>query len=359
MLKWIPIACLAFAFHAAHGAEEAFAFEDSMRNESPSALQPVLNLQLRQDTVRDLPRPVEADFERWEARLRFGTEWRPEETLLFRATGRVFDAEQENDQVTFNLDNERLNDIALDELYMDMQAGQSGSIVIGQTALPLVLSPMIWDTDLRLRGMRVLTAVDSVRHTHRLSLVRGRVDHVSGSEARLSALQWRWRFQYIAGATEVLLAGLRFDALDTLPEAFRTNSRANEGLATEFRVVDMQFAQSFGNGVDVLRIGVDIASNLEAKANGDAARLDIRYGDAVSSGGFEAGAAVQRIQADAVPAAFNDDNWWFPTRMRGHAAWAAFGFDNDWSVRFAVFREKRDGAQDYAQRALLDVSWRF
>lgn len=359
MLKWLAVAVCAGVWHAAWAAEDPFAFEESMQEGAMSAWQPLFELQLRQDAVRNLPRPLEADFDRWEARTRFGTDWHADERLSVRATARAFLAEQENELMAFNLDNERLRDVAVDELYLDMQAGATGSIFIGQGALPLALSSMLWDQDLRWRGLRVQGVADSVQHEHRISLARGRIDHAFGGAARLSGLQWQWRLNRAAGAAEVLLAGLAFDDVDTLPEAFRTNSRAGTGLATAFRVADLQFMQTIGHGANALRVAVDVARNFEAQVEGDAARLDLRYGDAVAFGGFEIGAAVQRVQADAVPAAFNDDDWWFPSRMRGHVAWLGFGFTGGWTARLAAFREKRDGMDEYMQRALLDVSWRF
>lgn len=350
---------LATSLSIANAAENPFAFETA-DDSSLSSWQPVLELNLREDRVRDLPRPVEADFDRWEARLFTGIEWRPSETLLARATGRAFFAEQDNAQMASNLDNERLDERALDEMFIDVQDGGMG-FRVGQSALPLPLSPMVWDQDVRWRGLQLHAARNGVTRTFGVTAAGGFLDHGFGSDTEIAVAQGHWRAGYIPGSTEVLLALIAFDELGSLPEAVRTNSR--DPLVTaprvEFRVADLQFVQTFNAGSGSWRMGIDIARNLEAETSSDAARFDIRYGNARNSGDFEIGAALQRIQADAVPAAFNDDDWWFPTRMRGHSLWIARGFAGGWRLRAAGFREKRDGMSEYMQRVLVDLSYHY
>jgi len=358
MWKYLLLAACLHASNA-NGAEDPFAF-DAADDGSASAWLPVLDLNLREDRVRDLPRPVDSDFNRWEARLFTGIEWRPSETLLARATGRAFFAEQDNEQMAFNLDNERLDERAIDELFIDVQTGSLG-LRAGQSALPLTLSPMLWDHDLRWRGLQLRARHEGLARSFGVTAAGGRIDHGFGSDAEIAIVQGQWRSHYASGATEFALAAIVFGELDTLPETFRTNRREllGTGLATEFRLADLQVTQTFGTGRSAWQVGIDIARNLEAETSGDTGRFELRYGNARNAGGFEIGAALQRIQADAVPAAFNDDDWWFPTRMRGHALWVARGFDSGWQLRAAAFREKRDGMGEYMQRVLVDLSYHY
>ncbi|MBW3567995.1 MAG: hypothetical protein KY410_08590, partial [Proteobacteria bacterium] len=318
---------------------------------------PLFDLLLRADEVRDLPRPVEADFRRWEARALAGADWQPRQSFLFRMTGRGFAAEQDNDRVAFNLDNERVRDTAIDELYVDWN-GSNADARIGQTSMTLALSPMLWDSDLRVRGAAAGVSRAGTRHEHAFNGIIGYIDHVAGSESSLGGLQWQWR---INGRTGVALAALVFDELDTLPTATRTNSRVpgTSVPADDFRVVDLALSHMFGDVTRGLHVGAELVRNVEAEQDADGARFDMRYGNAGRSGGLEIGAAVQRIQGDAVAAAINDDDWWFPSRMRGHSAWFGWGFRNHWNVRLAGFREKRDGMDDWMSRVLLDVSYRY
>ena len=77
------------------------------------------------------------------------------------------------------------------------------------------------------------------------------------------------------------------------------------------------------------------------------------------AGGFEFGLAGQRIQQDAVPAALNDDNWWFPTGMRGQVAWFGWGSGDGLEVRVSGFRERRDGLESRTYRTLFELSYAY
>ena len=71
------------------------------------------------------------------------------------------------------------------------------------------------------------------------------------------------------------------------------------------------------------------------------------------------GASIQRIQRDAVMAAFNDDDWWFHSAARGYSLWLAYGIDSHWQLRLSGFIETRDGLDEATDRLLLDVEARW
>ena len=48
-------------------------------------------------------------------------------------------------------------------------------------------------------------------------------------------------------------------------------------------------------------------------------------------------------EKDAVMAAFNSDDWWFHSAMRGQLVWIGYGLDATWNLRLAAFHERRDG----------------
>ena len=76
-------------------------------------------------------------------------------------------------------------------------------------------------------------------------------------------------------------------------------------------------------------------------------------------GGLQFGVAIERIQRDAVLAAFNSDDWWFHSNLRGQLAWIAYGIDPTWSLRLSGFRELRDGLDgldEHTHRLRLDVN---
>ncbi len=65
---------------------------------------------------------------------------------------------------------------------------------------------------------------------------------------------------------------------------------------------------------------IDVVSNLGADDANDGARASLIVGDRTKPHGWEFGAAAQRIQRDAVMAAFNSDDWWFHSAVRGQLA---------------------------------------
>ena len=87
----------------------------------------------------------------------------------------------------------------------------------------------------------------------------------------------------------------------------------------------------------------------------DGGRLSVSAGDHRQPGGFQIGLAIERIQREAVMAAFNSDDWWFHSDRRGQLAWVAYGIDETWRLRLSGFRELRDGLDEYTHRLLLDV----
>jgi hypothetical protein len=108
-----------------------------------------------------------------------------------------------------------------------------------------------------------------------------------------------------------------------------------------------------------LEVRLDVARNVGADDQRDAARGSVQLGDSRHARGWEIGFAAQRIQRDAVMAAFNSDDWWFHSGARGIMPWLAYGFSDIWSARLAAFHERRDGVGDYTDRVLLDVYARW
>ena len=84
--------------------------------------------------------------------------------------------------------------------------------------------------------------------------------------------------------------------------------------------------------------------------------ISLSAGDHRQPGGLEFGLAVERIQREAVLAAFNSDDWWFHSNMRGQLAWIAYGIDRTWSLRLSGFRELRDGLSEHTHRIRFDVN---
>jgi hypothetical protein len=67
----------------------------------------------------------------------------------------------------------------------------------------------------------------------------------------------------------------------------------------------------------------------------------------------------QRIEREALPGAFNSDDWWFHTRARGHRAWLAARFAPWIEARVSGNLERRDDVSKATRRALVELKLRL
>lgn len=303
------------------------------------------------------------EVRRVRGRLRTGLAWWPGDNLEAGAAIKLALGSDDNADNRSNNDNERSDAVTWDRLYLRWHLGTGTRVTLGKDDFPLDLSNMLWDDDLRPAGL----AIEHEREAggfDRLTLVAGywAGQHLYGDDSRIAALQGGWHLREgtrLGGS--ILLGLIDFDRLETLTRQglTRENRQVDGRLASDYRLVDLQLIGRARLGGLPLRVGVDLARNLEADDARDAARLDIRLGDAGRAGGWEAGYAVQRIQSQAAMAAFNDDDWWFHAAARGHLLWLGYGLDGRWSLRLSGFRETRDGVGRDTDRILLDLNFRW
>jgi hypothetical protein len=157
----------------------------------------------------------------------------------------------------------------------------------------------------------------------------------------------------------IALSYLDFSDLEqlVLQGLSRTNQRVagTTNLVSDFHLLDLQFVGRTHVADMPLEVRLDVVRNLGADDQRDGARGSIMLGDSRQRRGWELGLADQRIQRDAVMAAFNSDDWWFHSWARGMMAWVAYGFSPTWSTRLAAFHERRDGISAHTDRVLLDL----
>lgn len=329
------------------------------------------DVRFRGDVVRDLPRGVEPDFERATARARVGIIWEANDFLEFGLAGKVNWSTESNNQVRFNLDNERADDISLDELYVRFNIDENSSLLLGQSEFPLVLSPVIWDQDLRPQGLSFQHRRD-IGDFNSFELTGGVFlgNHLFGDNSRIKAIQAAFRLGEGTPVGYQLIASyLDFSNLEELGSngLLRSNSRvggrapmdANGVFANEYDIVDIQLGTNIRWKNVPIRLRVDLLKNVAVSDNGYAGRVDLILGNSIDQKGFELGVAAQRVQQDAVVAAFNDDDWWFATNMRGVAGWLGYGFTESMRARMSVFHERIDVVSTNNNRALFDLNYSF
>lgn len=319
----------------------------------------------RYDRTRDIPRLVDPSFERGFARGRFGVTYDPIPQLEFGAAVKLAAASNSNAQDRSYNVNERSNDIALDQFFVRWLAGDKASLLAGKAALPLQLSPMVWDQDLRPIGASAALAF-ATGEFDRLQLTAGYFagDLPYGDNSRIGAVQAAWHWHEGAPFNgSVLLSYLDFSDLQqlVLQGLSRTNRRVagTTRLVSDYRLLDVQFVGRARLADMPLETRLDLVRNLGADDQRDGARFSIVLGDSRQPHGWEFGLADQRIQRDAAMAAFNADDWWFHSWARGVMPWIAYGFDATWSARLAGFHERRDGVAESTDRVLLDIYARW
>ena len=323
------------------------------------------DLLVRFDRTRGIPRPVDPSYERTFARGRFGATYDPIPQLEFGGAIKLAAATNSNaNDRSYNV-NERSNDVALDQFFVRWRGGDSASLLLGKAVFPLQLSPMLWDPDLRPIGASADIAF-ATGEFDRLQFTAGYFagDLPYGDDSRIGAVQGAWHWHEGAPLNaSVLVSYLDFSDLQqlVLQGLSRTNRRiaGSNRLLSDYRLLDLQFVGRARVADMPLETRLDLVRNLGADDQRDGARFSVVLGDSRQPHGWEFGVAGQRIQRDAVMAAFNADDWWFHSWARGVMPWVAYGFDATWSARLAAFHERRDGVADFTDRVLLDVYARW
>ena len=159
------------------------------------------------------------------------------------------------------------------------------------------------------------------------------------------------------------LSLVTFDDLEDLIESglARTNRVEDGQYVSDFDLVDLQVSAGTRHKRWPIRVGIDTVVNLGAD------RSDENWGGYVwlAAGTrrqlkqWELGLAFQRIQRDAVLAAFNSDDWWFRTATRGTRGWVTYGLRDDFWIRLSVSSERRDDLGEEIHRVLLDLEFEF
>jgi hypothetical protein len=300
------------------------------------------------------------DVSRLRARVRVGTFWNPTPTWEIGGVARFAQGTDSNDDNRRNNDNERSDDIALDQLFIRWRPGENTSVTLGKAPLPLEFSPMVWDQDFRPAGIAFDQSIP-IGEFDRLQFVGGYFSgqNLYGDQSRVTAAQIALRWHEGAPLRgSVLLSYLGFADLDelTLEGLTRTNTVVAGHLVNDYRLVDLQFVGHAEVGHWPIDARIDLLTNQGADDSNDGARASLSIGDRTKPRGWEFGYAFQRIQRDAAMAAFNSDDWWFHSAVRGHLVWIGYGIDATWSLRLAGFHELRDGLDEYTDRIRLDLT---
>jgi hypothetical protein len=316
---------------------------------------------LRGDRVTGLPGGRE-DLERVRFRGRFGA-IREGESFSFGVAAEAAIGTGANKDSLVNNDVEDVDGVGLDQAWLRWRAGDAFALRLGKAPLPLVLSPLLWDDDLRPVGAS-LHFGRPVRGFDRWQLDLGLFapDPLDERGPRFAAAQFGWHWREGAPLSGgVLLAYVDHDDIDDFARAGlgRGNSVAAGRYLLDYRILDLQLYLRKRIGEKPLEARLDLARNLDAAQDDRGTRASLVYGDRLAQPGWEFGWSWQRMQRNAVLAAVTADDWWFHTAARGHMPWVGYGFGATWSLRLAAFFETRDGLDEATERLLLDLEARW
>ena len=368
MRAWAVVCALIAAGPAPAQDEPDFEGNIEAADERPAAWQPFGEMILRGDRVTGLPGGRE-NLERTRFRIRWGGLWNPagSDSLTVGVAAEGAIGTGANKDSLANNDVEDTDGVNLDQLWLRKRFASEGGfdaeVLVGKALLPLELSPLLWDDDLRPVGASLRVGGASGDFNRWQLDVGGFVpDPLNERDARLSAAQFGWHWHEGAPTSAGLLLGyLDYSDLDGLARAGlgRGNSLVAGRYRFDYRLLDVQVYLRRQVGEKTLEARWDRVRNLDADADDDGTRASLVYGDRLNQPGWEFGWAWQRIQRNAVLAAVNADDWWFHTAARGHMPWIGYGFNATWSVRVAAFLETRDGLDERTERLLVDLDARW
>lgn len=353
MLARNSVCVLLMLASAGVSAQEMLSEEQSMPNFVPFG-----EVRLRYEETRDIPGRADNIY-RGRGRARIGMRYHALEAWEFGGAFELALGSDDNAGNRRNKDNERSDDANIDQLYARYRFSEASELLLGKAELPMQLSPLLWDEDLRPIGASVNAQVAS-GDFNAWSLAAGyfAVDHLYDDNSRLAALQLGYHFQQGAptGAS-ALLSYLAFSDLDSLVQQGlgRTNRRTTRQFISDYRLLDLQLSARTEVGGWPLVARVDAVRNTAADDLNNGGRASLVLGDA-RDGGFEFGFAYQRAERDAVLSAVADDDWWFQSFARGGMPWVGYGFNENWRVRMAGFHERRDALSRYTDRYLVDLT---
>ena len=318
---------------------------------------PLGDLRLRGDFVRDLPGGREVDRAR--SFLRLGAAVFPAASLELGGAFEAALGSDHNADNRANNDNETSDALSLDLLYGRWQPLSELAFTAGRLSMPLALTPLTWDDDLRPAGGAIV-ARWPVGDFDACTLAAGGfgVRTLADSWTRLAAVQAAFaRRDGGPRGADVRLAYLYFDHVDALVAdgLARTNATRAGRFVSDFRLLDLELRWRAQIGSVACVAHGEWVENLGAETSSTGVRAGLGLGDLRARGHVEVQYHYHRIEQDAVLAAFNADDWWFHSRLRGHRGIVRVALGESLILGVSGSLERRDDLATWTKRLLLDL----
>ena len=228
----------------------------------------------------------------------------------------------------FDRDNFKRNSVVLSKAFAKYSPTSDLEFIGGKFDNPFITTEMVWDNDLRPNGGVLKVSAGADDEAWRIT---GRIGDFYASHYlhdRTNVVAAQGAFILTEGVTKLTFAASYYDhnVHDLDPSLVRTNTRSGFGLLNDYNLFDLIGRVRFGFEFVPIMAQFDYVHNTAANSfdpsmpgNGDTGWLvEATVGQFEEVGDFELGWAYHHVESDAVLAAYNTDDWWFPTRGEGY-----------------------------------------
>ena len=259
-----------------------------------------------------------------------------------------------------NFDNYRSRGVALERYYIEAKPGPV-TVLAGSFGMPLVSSEMLWDRDIQALGAAVAWDIPAGSSRFTLAAAGFYGPQREHDQTRIAAAQgiWRWgdpsRF-----AIEAAAAYWHFDVRNLNAHYLRQNyvtvvaGRAQ--YLSEYHLADALVRARFGLGPIPVTVTLDGIHNFGSPTDDtNAIEATVSLGKLGSPGQFRFFYTFQHVERDALPGAYNTDDWWFHTWARGHRIGAAITVVSNVFVQGSVVFQQRLDRNTWLNRVVIDL----
>jgi hypothetical protein len=259
-----------------------------------------------------------------------------------------------------NFDNYRSRGMTLDRWYLEAKPGPV-TILAGRFGMPLVSSEMLWDRDIQTPGAAVAWSIPAGSSRFTLAAAGFADAQREGDRSRIIAGQAVWRWGDPASlALEAAASYWHFDFRDLNPHYLRQNYttvvNGQFEYLSQYHLADALVRARFPLGPVPVTITLDGIHNFGSPTNEtNAIEATIALGRLGSPGQWRFFYIFQYVERDALPGAYNTDDWWFHSWARGHRIGAGVTVLPNVFVQGALVFQQRLDRDTWLNRLTIDL----
>jgi len=263
-----------------------------------------------------------------------------------------------------NFDNYMSRGASLDRLYIEARPGPV-TLLAGKFGMPLVASEMLWDKDVQTPGGAAAWEIPAGASLVTLAAAGFANVQKGGDHTRIIAGQAVWRWGDASRlAFEGSAAYWHYDVRDLPAPYLRQNYTTLENghlvYLSNYHLVDALFRARFPAGPIPVTLSFDFIHNFGGAAGVEANEVNAFEATAAlgrlgTPGQWRFFYTFQHIERDALPGAYNTDDWWFHTWAQGHRVGAGITVLPNVFVQGAVVFQRRLDRDTWLNRIMVDL----